>query len=112
MYFAFAFEPQAACPYWFWTVSGQEEIIPHFLFTICTLFPPNYNNGLACKTATYNITQLHDVVTWASFRNALVKILSYQRRFIRGCVTEVYLTTVNKCYRLITYLIRDLAWLY
>ena len=46
MYFAFTFEPQAACPYWFWTVLGREEIIPHSLFMISTLFPPNYNMDL------------------------------------------------------------------
>ena len=114
MYFDFTFELQAACPYWLWTVSGQEEIIPNSLFMICTLFPANFNNyGLSCNPATYNIPvpPLHSVVTWASFRNVLVKILFFQRRLIRGCVTEVYLTTVNNYYRLITYLIRDLEWL-
>ena len=42
----FTFEPQAACPDWFWTVSGREEIIPHSLFMICTHFPPNFNMDL------------------------------------------------------------------
>ena len=37
MYFDFTFELQVAYPYWLWTVSGQEEIIPHSLFMICTL---------------------------------------------------------------------------
>lgn len=109
MYFAITVEPLAACPYWFWTVSAHEEIIPHSLFMICTLFPPNFNMDLHVTLPPTTYPPLLGVVTWASFRNVSVTILSFYRIFIQGCVTEVYLTKGDNYYRLITYLIRDLA---